>query len=140
MDEDSKFMKRPEEEVVLEEVEGIALDPGPGLALDLGLVPEEEDPGLDLIQEVALNLDPTQEIALNQDLLGTQEEIDLDQHQDLRIMIEKRMEIDPHPGREMLQGPVQDLDLVPGLDQEVTNTSIGSHFVNRNLLSLSVGY
>ena len=91
MEDDSKFMKRPEEAVVLEEVEGIALDPG--LALDLGLVPEEEDPGLDLIREVAPNLDPTQEIALNQDLLGTQQETDPDpdQHQDLRIMIEIRM-------------------------------------------------
>jgi len=116
-------MKKPEVVEDSEEVEEIVL----GLVLDhdQGLVPEDEDLGPDLIQEDALNLDRTPEIAPSHDLPETQEETDLDPdlHPGLKTMIEKRMEIDPHPGRERLQDLVHVLDPVLGLDLEAIKTS-----------------
>ena len=125
MEGDWKFTKKPEVVEDLEEVEEIVL----GLVLDRGqgqgLVPEDENLGPDLTQEDALNLDRTPEIAPSHDLPGTQEEIDLDPdlHPGLKTMIEKRMEIDPHPGREKLQDLVRVLGPVLGLDLEAIKTS-----------------
>ena len=125
---DLRFMKRPEEEEALGEVEEIVPDLGPVLGQDPA--PEGEDLDPDLIQEGALNPDRTQEIVPNpnHDPPEREEEIDLDpgQHLDLRIPIEKRMEIDPHLGRRMHHGLDRALALGHDPDPEATKSSAHS--------------
>jgi len=120
-------MKRPEEEEVLEEAEEIVPDPVPVLGQDPA--PEDEDLDPDLIQEVALNLGRAQEIVLNrnQDRPKMQHEIDLDPglHLDLRMPIERRMEIDLHLGRRMHHGLDLALALVHDPDPEANKS--GNH-------------
>lgn len=120
-------MKRPGEEEVLEEAEEIV--PDPVLVLGQDPAPEDEDPDPDLIQEVGLNLDRTQEIVLNRnhDPPEMQEETDLDPglHPDLRIPIERRMEIDLHLGIRKHHGPDLALALIPDPDPEANKS--GNH-------------
>lgn len=120
-------MKRPEEEEVLEEEEEIVPDPVPVLGQDPA--PEDEDLGLDLIQEAALNPGRTQEInrVLNRDPREMQQETDLDPglHLELRKTIEKRMEIDLHLERRMHHGLDLALALVHDPDPEATKS--GNH-------------
>ena len=114
-------MKKPEVEEALDG-EGIVLDPVQGLALDPD--PGDEDLDLDLIQEDVLNRDLTLEIDQSLDLQETQEEIDLglDPHQDPRTT-ETKMEIDLLLETEMCHDLVPALALVPDLDQEVIKDS-----------------
>lgn len=125
MDGDWKFTRKPEEVEDLEEVEEIVL--GPVLDLDQGLAPEDEDLGPDLIQEDAQSPDQTLEIAPSHDLPGIQQEtgLDPDQHPGLKTLIEIKMEIGPHPGKEKLQNLVHAPGPGPALDHdlEVIRTS-----------------
>jgi len=129
-------MKKPEVEEALDG-EGIVLDPVQGLALDPD--PGDEDLDLDLIQEDVLNRDPTLEIDQSLDLQESQEEIDLglDPHQDPRIT-ETRMEIDLLLETEMCHDLVPALALVPDLDQEVIKDSnrSGYGFINMSTVSI----
>jgi len=142
--------------VVLEEVEevvALGIDPDLVLALGQGHALEDEDPSLDLIQEVALSLSPDQtlEIALNLDLLeillqGRQEEnllqqetdLDPDQHPELKKRRDLRMEIDLHLKKEKLQ------DLVPALvhdlDREVIRSGLEFDPGNTNQLPSNIVY
>ena len=103
-----------EEGIVLDPVQGLALDPDPG----------DEDLDPDLIQEDVLNRDPTREIDQNLDLRETLEETDLglDPHQDPRIT-ETKMETDLLLEIEMCHDLVPALALAPDLDQEVIKDS-----------------
>lgn len=122
-------MKRPEEEEALEEEEEIVPDPVPALAQDPA--PEEEDLGLDLIQEVALNPGRTQEInrVLNRDPREKQQETDLDPglHLDLRKTIEKRMEIDLNLEKKRHHGLDLALALTLVHDPDLEPTKSGNH-------------
>ena len=110
-----------------EEEEIVPADPVPALGQDPA--PEEEDLGLDLIQEVALNPGRTQEInrVLNRDPREKQEETDLDPglHLDLRKTIEKRMEIDLHLEKKRHHGLDLALALVHDPDPEANKS--GNH-------------
>jgi len=137
MEDVLRYTKKQEAEEALEGA-GTVPDPAQGLVQDLDH--EEEDPGLDRIQEVALNPDQTPESAPSLDLLGTLEETDLglDQHQDPK-KIERRMEIDLHLEKEMHPDLVLALVLVPDLDQEVTKYGNGTtNNVNWLLLNINI--
>jgi len=129
-------MKKPEVEEALDG-EGIVLDPVQGLALDPD--PGDEDLDPDLIQEDVLNRDPTLEIDQSLDLQETQEEIDLglDPHQDPRT-IETKMEIDLLLETEMCHDLVPALALVPDLDQEVIKDSNRSGYGFINMFTVSI--
>lgn len=92
MEEDSRSSRRREEEEVSEEVEEIDPDHVPALDPGQGPAPEDEDLGLDRIQEVVLNPGRTQKIVLNHAPRKIQEETDLDPGLDPRITTETRME------------------------------------------------
>lgn len=118
MEEDLKYLKRPEEEEEVVDLDGEeGTDPDPAPAPDPGLDPEDEDPDQDQTQEDAPSLDLTHENALNLDHLKLLEiapgpVLGLDQGK----MIVLKMEIGHHQEKKMHQ----DQDPVPDLDQEAT--------------------